>query len=404
MSAPPAGRKTGGAIAALLGGLLAMAIVFAMFELGAWLVFRAARLTRSTPPEVTYPYHPYLGWENLPHHTYRGILAGGLHAWTVRTDSLGRGATPHASHPEPRVDVALVGGSAAFGVGQTSNETTLANQLERELERRTGARVEVHNLAVGGYTSFQEALALERFLSNHRADVVVSLSGYNDAFAAAIEGGPDFGLLLHRLDPKTEMVRSIERGELKVLPVAAQAALGALRRRSYAVDLLGKVTDRLRPPPPAVPWTTAMPDSAELARRARFVLTNYAMMDGMARQNGARFFLFLQPTAMNRATLTAPERQAMDSLSREFMARARPAVRIFYPTMLAAPKTFEMRDLSPVFDAFPDPAFADECHYLDGAAPVLAAAIAEAVAPAVGEAARRAPPPGRAASGSAAGR
>ena len=128
----------------------------------------------------------------------------------------------------------MVGRSAVFGVGQTDNAKTLPSQLERELNRRTGLRVEVHNLAVGGYTSFQEMLALERFLSMHHADIVVSISGYNDAFAAGIEPGPDFSLLLHRLDPQTELVRSIERGHLAVLPVAAnlmlQACAGAPRR------------------------------------------------------------------------------------------------------------------------------------------------------------------------------
>jgi len=378
-------KKSGG----LLAGLIVTVVFFALFELGAMLVFRLGRLERSAPPEVLYPYHPYLGWENRPDFRYTGTLARGLHSWTIRTDSLGRAITPLEASGDPEVHVAMVGGSAVFGVGQSDNQHTVAAQLERELARRTGARVEVHNLAVGGYTSFQEALVLERFLSNHRADVVVSLSGYNDAFAAAIEGGPDFGLLLHRLDPKTELMRSIERGGPHVLPVAAQVAMGALRRRSHAVDLLGKVSDRLKPPPPAVPWTTAMPDSAEIVRRARFVATNYAMMDGMTRQNGGRFFMFLQPTAMNRARLTAPEQQAMDSLDRAFMARARPVMRIFYPTLRAVPKTFEFHDLTPALDDFAAPAFADECHYLDAATAVLAAAIGEVIGPAVAEAAKR---------------
>ena len=376
----------------VLSGLLVTVVFFAAIEIGALLLYKVRHLTRAGAPVVEYPYHPYLGWENLPNHLYTGALAGGLHKWANRTDSLGESITPLESAPDPAVSVVVVGGSAMFGVGQSDNAYTVASQLERQLRERTGLRVEVHDLAVGGYTSFQEALNVERFLARHHADVVVSVSGYNDAFAAAIEGGPDFGLLLHRLDPKAELMRAIERGDPKVLPVAAGIAFGALRRHSYAIDLLGKFADRMRRPPPAVPWTTAMPDSAEIVHRARFVLTNYAMMDGMTRQNGGRFFMFLQPTALNRTRLTPEERAAMDSLSKDFMDRARPVMKIFYPAVVAAPKSFEFHDLSGALDDFAAPAFADECHFLDAATPVLATAISDVIAPAVVEAGRRAAP------------
>lgn len=373
----------------VLSGLLMTVVFFAAIEVGALLLYKVAHLTRSSVPLVVYPYHPYLGWENLPNHLYTGSLAGGLHRWANRTDSLGESITPLESAPDPAVTIAVVGGSAVFGVGQSDNAHTVASQLERQLHERTGLRVEVHDLAVGGYTSFQEALTVERFLARRHADVVVSMSGYNDAFAAAIEGGPDFGLLLRRLDPKTELVRAIERGDPKVLPVASGIAFGALRRHSYAIDLLGKFADKIRRPAPAVPWA-AMPDSTEIVHRARFVLTNYAMMDGMTRQNGGRFFLFLQPTALNRTRLTPEERAAMDSLSKDFMDRVRPVMKIFYPALVAAPKTFEFRDLSGSLDDFAAPAFADECHFLDAATPVLAGAIADVITPAVLDAARRA--------------
>jgi len=379
-------KKEGGRLA----GVIVMLACFVAIELLAMLVFRVGHLQRSIRPPLEYPYHPYLGWENLSDHRYTGALAGGLHPWAIRTDGLGHIITPAHAFPDPEVHVALVGGSAIFGVGQTGNEHTVASHLEQDLARRTGARVEVHNLAVGGYTSFQEALALERFLSRQRADVVISVSGYNDAFAAAIEAGPDFGLLLHRLDPKTRLMRSIEHGGPPLLAAIVQLVLGEMRLRSAAVDLLGLVSERLRPTPPKVPPAATLPDSAEIARRAAFVLTNYAMMDGMARQNGGRFYMFLQPTAMNRARLTPAELQSLDSLSGEFLERARPVMRIFYPVVIASPHGFEFHDLTRAFDGFAEPAFADECHWLDGATPVLASSIADVVAPAVEAAARRA--------------
>jgi hypothetical protein len=374
----------------ILSGLIVTVVTLAVLEIGARIAFGALHLSRFAGPEVEYPYHPYLGWETLPNHTYRGIIANGLYSWTIRTDSLGNSATPDFEDPDPEVTVVVLGGSAVFGVGQTDNRFTIPSTLERELNRRTGLRVEVRNLATGGYTSFQEMLALERFLSTRSADVVLTVSGYNDAFAAAIENGPDFGLLLHRLDPKTELVRSMERGELKVVPIAAEVATQELRRRSALVDLLGKVSERVRraPPPAALP-DVPVPDSTELARRARFVLTNYAMMDGLARQRGARFFMFTQPTAMTRRALTREEEAGMDSLSQDFRRRALAAVRVFYPVMIGAEKRFEFHDITHCFDDFDGPAYTDECHYRDRATEVIARAVADVITPAVVEAARR---------------
>ena len=93
--------------------------------------------------------------------------------------------------------------------------------------------------------------------------------------------------------------------------------------------------------------------------------------------------------ALNRKHLTSAELAAIDSLNRDFMERARPVMKIFYPTVVAAAKTFEFHDLTGCLNSFAAPAFADECHYLDAATPTIASAIADVIAPAVTEAAKR---------------
>jgi hypothetical protein len=378
-------------------GLLAMGMMFAFFELMAALAFKAHLAVRTAKPEVSYPYHPYLGWENRTNYFYHPRARNHPRYWAIRTDSLGESVTPLESFPDPDVSVAVVGGSVIFGVGQTDNQYTVPSQIERELCRRTGLRIEVHNLAVGGYTSFQEMLALRRFLNGHDADVIVSISGHNDAVAAAIEGGSDFGLLPHSLNLKAELVRSVERGDLIVLPVAAGLLVASLRRHSNAIDLVCKLSDRLAPakaPPPM--WAgVPMPDSAEIVRCARLAMMNYAMMDGMARQRGARFFMFLQPTVTTRKRLTGAETEALESLGTsrqvgsDFLARTLPVERAFYRAAIAAPKSFEFHDLTRCFDDFAGPAFRDECHYRDDATATPAAAVCDLIAPAVVEAARR---------------
>ena len=169
------------------------------------------------------------------------------------------------------------------------------------------------------------------------------------------------------------------------------------RQTALALATPFKTVASLSPGPaakaPPVWGDMPMPDSAEIVRRARFVLTNYAMMDGMARQHGARFFMFLQPTAMNRRTLTDAERQALGRLDKSFMDRARPVVRIFYPAAIAAGKRFAFHDITGCLDEFAEPAYADECHYLDAATPTVAAAVCDVIAPAAAEiaASRRVP-------------
>jgi hypothetical protein len=372
--------------------LLVLAVVAAalgLIELLAAGVFRVAGLQPTPAPVVPHPFHPYLGWENRPSYTYSGDLADGLHAWSIRTDSLGQALTPHAAFPHPDVRVVFLGGSAVFGVGQTDNAFTVPAVVERELNRRTGLRVEVHNLAVNGYTSFQEALALERYFSGHPADVVVSVSGYNDAFAAAVESGEEFGMLLHRVDPHTRLLRSVEAGDLSLLPVAGRSLMQALRRHSRAIDLMGKVADRAFPARPDTPWANVPPpDRAEVVRRARCVLTNYAVADAVARSHGARYFLFLQPVAITRARLTDGETRAMSTLNERLMERVLPVVRIFYPALSAGEKAFAFRDISRCLDEFPGSAFADECHYLNDAVPVVADRICTAIEGAVVDASR----------------
>jgi hypothetical protein len=378
-------KELGRVVASLLG----IVLVFAVLELLARIPFSTGALVRTPPPTVENPFQPYLGWENPPNYTDRGVLARGLHPWTVRTDGAGESVTPDFNDPDPEVSVAVVGGSVVFGIGETDNAHTIPAALERELRRRTGAKVEVHNLAVRGYTSIQEALALERFLATHRADVTVSISGFNDAVVAAVSGPEEFGLLPRR-DPKVELMRSIERGDLAVVRVAGVLALQALRRRSCLVDLLGKVADRVPRPPIQSKWRSVpVADSADLVRRAELVRGHYAMMDALSRQCGARFFMFLQPTALLKRRLTASERQAMDSLDTGLMARVAPAVRVLYPALAAGEKPYEFHDLTRCFDDFAPSAFGDDCHILDGATATVAAAVCDVIEPAVREAAAR---------------
>lgn len=86
---------------------------------------------------------------------------------------------------EPVATVAVVGGSSAFGLGQT-DDGQLASALARELEARRWPATVV-NAGMPGFTTYQSAVDLERRLaSGQRFDVVVAVTGWNDAVAGAL--------------------------------------------------------------------------------------------------------------------------------------------------------------------------------------------------------------------------
>lgn len=72
----------------------------------------------------------------------------------------------------------LLGGSAAFGVGSTSDEASIAGRLGHYLNLESDTRFVVVNEAMLSYNSHQELLTLLQ--TKHLPDYVISLSGYNE--------------------------------------------------------------------------------------------------------------------------------------------------------------------------------------------------------------------------------
>lgn len=81
--------------------------------------------------------------------------------------------------------VILLGGSVSFGYTATSDAATIVYQLEDMLNRsemdNLGVRWEVINLAVPDFITYQELSYLLKTGLQYEPDIVISLSGYNDA-------------------------------------------------------------------------------------------------------------------------------------------------------------------------------------------------------------------------------
>jgi hypothetical protein len=107
---------------------------------------------------------------------------------TVRTNSLGYN-DPHefsVGHPYKKAAnekvVLFTGGSAAWGVGATATDRTVAGRMQHYLNTlQSGERYTVINLAMGSWIAFQQFIGLQLWGAQFDPDWVVSMDGFNDA-------------------------------------------------------------------------------------------------------------------------------------------------------------------------------------------------------------------------------
>ena len=103
-------------------------------------------------------------------------------------------STREVAMPKPPAmyRIFLTGGSTAFGSGAPSQDKTIGQFLERQLNlefESSPQRFEVFTLASPAWTSTHERIAIENRLSELEPDMVISFSGSNDVHWAG--GGQD---------------------------------------------------------------------------------------------------------------------------------------------------------------------------------------------------------------------
>lgn len=141
-------------------------------------------------------YHPYLSaWEDWskPMFKYHSI---GFRLFNtdisigdkVQNNSLGFRCPEFTPPSDDEFRIVLIGGSAAWGSGASSNEATIAGQLEKcfNADRAllgSKSRAVCYNLAqVNGFQT-QDILSLAFFANKIRPDVIVSFTGWNELVA-----------------------------------------------------------------------------------------------------------------------------------------------------------------------------------------------------------------------------
>jgi len=106
----------------------------------------------------------------------------------VRTNSLGFNdphefslTRPYKKAADEKV-VLFTGGSAAWGVGATATDRTVAGRMQYYLNTlQSGERYTVINLAMGSWVAFQQFIGLQLWGPGFDPDWIVSMDGFNDA-------------------------------------------------------------------------------------------------------------------------------------------------------------------------------------------------------------------------------
>jgi hypothetical protein len=135
-------------------------------------------------------FQPYVMTTAAPgeYRQFFNTFTNEIYPSTVRTNSLGYN-DPHEfivgqtyKKAANEKVVLFTGGSAAWGVGATATDRTVAGRMQYYLNSlQSGERYTVINLAMGSWIAFQQFIGLQQWGSQFDPDWVVSMDGFNDA-------------------------------------------------------------------------------------------------------------------------------------------------------------------------------------------------------------------------------
>lgn len=384
--AVPAGSKSG-IIKRLLFWCLMVIIPLVIMEL---MAFAYLQLMTNKGPyrdsvgQVTNPYHPYLGYVHAPNQIYDTSKAKLANVSRITTDENGHSVTPAFSYPDPDITIVVTGGSTLFGVGSTDNTSTVPSILERLINQRLNMRAEVLNLATRGFQSFQEMVLLDQFFAENHADVVLAISGRNDANQAIEDPTVEGAYLKKRIwNNAVSLVHRAERGEFMAINIASK-----LRTWSYTYDLLYR---QIVPHKKVGSWAQEpelnlrKESATHIKQRANITATHFGAADQISKMNGADFVMILQPTPFNKSNWTAEENRNIAIIKKlkndDQISAYRQKENEFYNAFRQIKKPFQFIDLSNIFLESRETLYIDNCHYNDAGAKIFAEKIFESIRP-----------------------
>jgi len=111
------------------------------------------------------------------------LLSPNQHSQTININSHGfRGSEISIEKPNDVFRIFVVGGSTTFGVGSTSDNTTMPGFLQEKFKNSDiDISIDVINAGIGGADSASESYYIKNFLLKFEPDMFVIYDGWNDA-------------------------------------------------------------------------------------------------------------------------------------------------------------------------------------------------------------------------------
>lgn len=142
-------------------------------------------------PKDYYPdqYHGYLDYYQSWEKAMFKYIPIGFRVFNKRNkllekhakiNSLGFRTYEFEDKTNEEIRIAILGGSAAFGCGASSNENTISGNLENILKKKYKKNIRIFNLAQINSFQTQDILTINFFFEKIRPDLVIFYNGWNE--------------------------------------------------------------------------------------------------------------------------------------------------------------------------------------------------------------------------------
>ncbi|MBF0381321.1 MAG: hypothetical protein HQL69_09905 [Magnetococcales bacterium] len=334
-------------------------------------------------------FHPYLGWKPPANATLR--LSSHAAYWeilnyhNIKTNEFRRPETPIIDDPE--MHVAITGGGPLMGVGTPDNEHSIPSLVGKLIHENLGIKAQVHNLAIGGYNSFQEMLNLLDYIKENPLDLAVSVTGLNDYINGLNEPHMRSTGLVDSVYQRAEVINN------------GMSLLSYIRTKSYAVEVMMSVL------PPAYTRLhdylsiqfgstfTLMkedpPPSDEMYKnineRVRITSLHFSMMELITKEYNTDFAVFLMPQTFTKKNLSEVEVKVSESWVNEEGRVSTDNLKLYgvkyYDRLNEVEKSYPFYDITDIFDNTNETRYVDLFTFNGVGAEGVARAIFERIKP-----------------------
>ena len=302
--------------------------------------------------------------------------------------------------PKNEIRIFLLGGSTAFGYGNSDNAATISEHLEQRLQKRLQQQktsphlykpdllpfdkekkqkylakpskikpgnYRVINAAVPGYTSGNQLAQLALQILKYKPDLIVILDGYGDLMLPSNEEATQIPQLKQYLDNQqtgfsgyvAQVIKPLEQKSYLV-KIARNRWLNSQKSRRKADFFLNEQTSKLVQHLP--------PDETELQKRVDRYVSHQKQILSLSAAARVPLVVAIQPeiTGRNPSQLTDTEGEIATQLGRTYIKQ----VKASYPAFIKAnqqlaqafPHNIKAVDLYQLTDRYPSPSFIDQIH------------------------------------------